>query len=170
MKSKQFLAILVVLTIVHLSLPAPVVAAKKTREATIGMKYEGGSLPLDQHDKLNVAVNSTSVALMQGKQRFEIPAASITEISYGSDVHRRVGAAVGVGILTLGIGAMLLLVKTKKHYVGMTWAEAGSDKKGGVVFKVGKGDYRGFLAALEGITGKKAVNTDSAGPGGTSKQ
>jgi len=42
--------------------------------------------------------------------------------------------------------------------------------KGGIVFKVGKGDYRGFLTALEGMTGKKAVNADEIGSGGTSKQ
>jgi hypothetical protein len=77
---------------------------------------------------------------------------------------------VGVGILTLGIGALLALTKTKKHYVGVTWADkADASKKGGVVFKVGKGEYRGFVAALEGLTGKKAVNADAAGQGGTSK-
>jgi hypothetical protein len=48
-------------------------------------------------------------------------------------------------------------------------SEMSTPKKGGVIFKVGKGDYRGFLAALEGMSGLKAVNADVAGPGGTSK-
>lgn len=138
-----------------------------------GMKYEGGSLPLNQHDKLVATLGNNAVMLTQSQQHFDIPYSSITEISYGSDVHRRVGAAIGLGVLTLGLGAMLLLAKTKKHYVGMTWLDNSADeahRKGGIVFKVGKGDYRGFLAALEGKAGMKAVNSDaSLGTGGTSK-
>jgi hypothetical protein len=147
----------------------------KSKEAgvTFPMKYEGGSLELDQHDKLNTTIGITSIVMTQGQKRIEIPIKSITEVSYGNDVHRRVGQAIGVGVVTLGLGAMLLLVKTKKHYVGMTWANkektGTSEEKGGVVFKVGKGDYRGFMTALEGKTGLKAVNADAVGAGGTSK-
>ena len=99
------------------------------------------------------------VILDQGKQRFVIPVNDITEISYGNDVHRRVGAAIGVAAVTLGIGLLMLLVKTKKHYVGIVWTESAAatttaavnctgpsptatpsttTAKGGVVFKVGK--------------------------------
>ena len=126
------------------------------------MKYEGGSLSLNQHDKLKVNLSDkNTIELIQGRESIKVPVSAVTEISYGNDVHRRVGAAVGVAALTLGVGALMLLVKTKKHYVGMTWAsEVGSEAKGGVVFKVGKGDYRGFLMALEGLTGKKAVDAD----------
>ena len=65
---------------------------------------------------------------------------------------------------------MIALTKTKKHYVGMLWDDKAASK-GGVVFKVGKGEYRGFIAALEGITGLKAVNADApaGGAAGTSK-
>ncbi len=172
----------------------PAAAAKPKEDGVkFPMKYEGGSLQLDQHAGLDCYVGKESVVIVQGKQRYVVPIKSITEISYGNDVHRRVGAAVGVGMVTLGIGALLLLVKTKKHYVGIVWAEpgatpgtnagvangappatssgtaAGSAGKGGVVFKVGKGEYRGFMTALEGMTGLKAVNADAVGAGGTSK-
>jgi hypothetical protein len=134
-----------------------------TDNVRMDMKYEGGSLPLDPHDDLKVSPG-TNIIITQGKKSFTIPASAVTEVSYGNDVHRRVGTAIGVGVLTLGIGAMLLLVKTKKHYVGMTWADApGEFPKGGAVFKVGKGEYRGFLASLEGVTGKKAIDTDTDG-------
>jgi len=151
-------------------------------DATMSMKYEGGSLPLKLHDGVKVALSANQISIWQKKETFMVQTGSITEISYGNDVHRRVGAAIGVGIVTLGIGAMLLLVKTKKHYVGIVWDDAKSGEnsepakslpampsKGGTIFKVGKGEYRGFIAALEGITGKKAVNADVSGPGGTSK-
>jgi hypothetical protein len=36
-----------------------------------------------------------------------IPVSAVTEISYGQDVHRRIGAAIGVGVVTLGVGALL---------------------------------------------------------------
>jgi hypothetical protein len=86
-------------------------------------------------------------------------------------VHRRVGAAIGLGVVSFGLGALLALAKTKKHYVGVIWGakDAPAGEKGGVIFKVGKGEYRGFMAALEGATGLKAVNADAVGSGGTSK-
>ncbi len=88
-----------------------------------------------------------------------IPAASVTEISYGQDVHRRVGAAIGVAVVSFGLGALLALSKSKKHFVGVTWDNAG--QKGGIAFQADKNDYRGLLAGLEGITGKKAVDSDT---------
>ena len=137
--------------------------------AKFPMKYEGGSLNLNQHDKLSVTISNDSLVIVQKKQRHDIPIKAITEVSYGNDVHRRIGAAVGVGIVTFGVGALLALVKTKKHYVGFVWDDTAGGSKGGVVFKVGKGEYRGFLTALEGVTGLKAINADAAGGGGTSK-
>jgi hypothetical protein len=83
----------------------------------------------------------------------------VTEISYGQDVHRRVGAAIGIGVVTLGIGALMALTKSKKHFVGLTWANG--DQKGGLAMQCDKNEYRGILTGLEGITGKKAVNTDT---------
>jgi hypothetical protein len=39
----------------------------------------------------------------------------VREISYGQDVHRRIGTAVAVGVFTLGVGALIALSKSKKH-------------------------------------------------------
>jgi hypothetical protein len=86
-----------------------------------------------------------------------IPASTVTEISYGQDVHRRVGAAIGIGVVTLGVGALMALTKSKKHFVGLTWANG--DQKGGLAMQCDKDDYRGVLTGLEGITGKKAVDS-----------
>jgi hypothetical protein len=51
----------------------------------------------------------------------------------------------------------MALTKSKKHFVGLTWADG--DKKGGFAMQCDKNDYRGVLAGLEGITGKKAVDS-----------
>jgi hypothetical protein len=88
-----------------------------------------------------------------------LPASAVTEISYGQDVHRRVGAAIGLATISFGVGALMALTKSKKHFIGLTWDDAGN--KGGVAFQADKNDYRGVLAGLEGITGKKAVNSDT---------
>ena len=69
------------------------------------------------------------------------------------------GTAVAVGVLTLGLGALTALSKSKKHFVGLTWADG--DKKGGLAMQCDKNEYRGILAAIEGVTGKKAVNSDA---------
>jgi hypothetical protein len=51
------------------------------------------------------------------------------------------------------------LTKSKKHFNGLTWAAG--DVKGGFAMQCDKNDYRGLLAALEGLTGKKAVDSDA---------
>jgi hypothetical protein len=64
-----------------------------------------------------------------------------------------------VAVVSLGIGALLALTKSKKHFIGITWDDGG--KKGGLAFQADKSDYRGLLAGLEGVTGKKAVDSDA---------
>lgn len=40
----------------------------------------------------------------------------------------------------------------------MTWDDGG--KKGGIALQADKNEYRGLITALEGVTGKKAIDTD----------
>jgi len=123
--------------------------------------YDGGSLANAKAGKeMKLYIDGSNVRITENKAEVVvIPAAAITEISYGQDVHRRVGAAIGVAVVSLGIGALLALSKSKKHYIGITWNDAG--KKGGIAFQADKSNYRGLLTGLEGITGKKAVDTDA---------
>lgn len=123
--------------------------------------YDGGSLPnAKAGTDMRLYLDGNKIRIMQGKTEVTtVPAAAVTDISYGQDVHRRVGAAIGVAVFTLGLGALLALSKSKKHFVGLTWDNGG--QKGGFAFQADKSDYRGLLAGLEGITGKKAVDTDA---------
>ena len=59
----------------------------------------------------------------------------------------------------LGLGALMAVSKSKKHFVGLTWADG--DKKGGLAMQCDKNEYRGILAGLEGISGKKAVDSST---------
>lgn len=123
--------------------------------------YDGGSIPnIKAGNNVKLYIEGDKIRVVRDKQEIAvIPAVAVTEISYGQDVHRRVGAAIGIGIFTLGLGALMALTKSKKHFVGLTWDDGG--KKGGFAFQADKNDYRGILAGLEGITGKKAVDSDA---------
>jgi hypothetical protein len=123
--------------------------------------YDGGSI---QNAKagtgMKLYLEGANIRILKDKEEIAlIPAAAVTEITYGQDVHRRVGAAIGVAVVSFGIGALLALSKSKKHFIGLTWDDGG--KKGGFAFQADKSDYRGLLAGLEGVTGKKAVDSDA---------
>jgi hypothetical protein len=123
--------------------------------------YDGGSLPdAKAGANMKLVIDGQNIRIRKGGQDVAvIPVAAVTELSYGQDVHRRVGAAIGVAVVSFGIGALLALSKSKKHFVGITWDDNG--KKGGLAFQADKSDYRGLLAGLEGVTGKKAVDSDA---------
>jgi hypothetical protein len=123
--------------------------------------YDGGSIPdTKTGSDLRLFIESNQLRFTKDKRELiVIPASSVTEISYGQDVHRRVGAAIGLAVISFGIGALMALTKSKKHFVGLTWAEG--DKKGGFAMQCDKNDYRGVLSGLEGVTGKKAVDSDT---------
>ncbi len=149
---KQILALLL-----SLAVPFSLFAA----ESGYHVNYDGGSLPdLKTGAGVHLAIQQDKILFTKdGKELVSIPASAVTEISYGQDVHRRVGAAIGLGVVSFGLGALMALSKSKKHFVGLTWADG--DKKGGLAMQCDKNEYRGILAGLEGVTGKKAVDSST---------
>jgi hypothetical protein len=125
------------------------------------VNYDGGSITtLKPGEHIRLFMDGDHVRLVHdASDMLNIPASAITEISYGQDVHRRVGAAIGLAVVSFGVGALMALTKSKKHFIGVTWNENGH--KGGIAFQADKSDYRGVLAGLEGISGKKAVDSDA---------
>jgi hypothetical protein len=149
---QQFVAVLI-----SIALPCVSFAS----DGSYHVNYSGGSITdFKAGTGMKLFINPSSIHIMKDKTEVAlIPAGAVTEISYGQDVHRRVGIAIGLAVVSLGIGALMALSKSKKHFIGLTWDDAG--KKGGVAFQVDKNEYRGVLAGLEGITGKKAVDSDA---------
>jgi hypothetical protein len=137
--------------------PMAVFAADNNYKVT----YDGGSVPdIKAGAGLKLYIDSNQIRLVKDKADVvTIPASAVTEISYGQDVHRRVGAAIGLTLVSFGIGALMALTKSKKHFIGLTWVNG--DQKGGFAMQCDKNDYRGVLAGLEGITGKKAVDSEA---------
>jgi hypothetical protein len=148
----KFLAV-----VLCLAMPLTLFASENSYKVT----YDGGSIADTKAGTgMKLFIDSNQVRLVRDKgDVITIPASAVTEISYGQDVHRRVGAAIGLAVISLGVGALMALTKSKKHFVGLTWADG--DKKGGFAMQCDKNDYRGVLAGLEGVTGKKAVDSDA---------
>lgn len=144
-----------------LCIAIPVVMFAADAQNGYKVTYDGGSLgDVKAGSGIKLIINSSAITFVKDKQELvSVPSSAITEISYGQDVHRRVGTAVAVGVFTLGAGALVALSKSKKHFIGLTWAD--NDKKGGLAVQCDKNDYRGILAALEGVTGKKAVDSST---------
>ncbi len=143
--------------VLSILIPAAVLAGDNSYKVT----YDGGSLTDTKAGTgIKLFIDSNQIRFVNHDATLAtIPANAVTEISYGQDVHRRVGTAVAVGVFTLGLGALTALSKSKKHFVGLTWADG--DKKGCLAMQCDKNEYRGILAGLEGVTGKKAVDTDT---------
>jgi len=77
--------------------------------------YDGGSLSEAKTGaavKLYIEGDHIRFA-RDGKDLAVIPAAAVTEISYGQDVHRRVGTAIGLAVFILGIAALMRLSKSR---------------------------------------------------------
>lgn len=130
-------------------------------EGGYNVSYDGGSITsLKTGEHMKLFMDGDHIRIVHNKaDALSIPASAVTEISYGQDVHRRIGAAIGLATVSFGVGALMALTKSKKHFIGLTWDDAGH--KGGVAFQADKSDYRGVLAGLEGVTGKKAVSSDT---------
>lgn len=134
-------------------LPVEAAGRKKTG-FTVPVKYEGGTLPLNQ-GKTRATISADEVILSHRNQAFSIPIQNITRISCSTQVRRRSGATV------LGVVPRLHLDRTERHYVGLTF-EADRQQTSAVeaVLKMNGGRYRDFLTTLERLTGRKAVNTN----------
>src|SRR5580693_4341089 len=113
----------VLAAVLCIALPIAMFASEKDNGYKV--TYDGGSIPDTKAGVgMKIYIEASQVRLARDNADLvKIPASAITEISYGQDVHRRIGTAVAVGVFTLGIGALVALSKSKKHFVGLTWAE-----------------------------------------------
>jgi hypothetical protein len=125
------------------------------------VKYDAGSFADTMAGaELKVYIDANQVRFLKDNAEVaKIPASAITEISYGQDVHGRVIGAVAVGVLPSGTGALTASSRSERHFVGVTWVNG--EQKGGLVMQCDRDDYPRVLARLEGISGKRAVNSES---------
>ena len=130
--------------------------------ATPGVRTQlvGGTLPVSTKTEVRLDVTSSDVLIFHcGKSETRVPYAKINTLEYGQNVSRRYAAAVL-------ISPVLLLSKTRKHFLTIGFADA-EDRQQAMVLRVDKGDIRSILASLEARTGKRVVNTDDEARKGT---
>jgi hypothetical protein len=76
----------------------------------------------------------------------------VNTLEYGQNVSRRYAAA-------LLVSPILLLSKTRKHYITLGYVDA-EGKQQVLVFRVEKGDIRSVLAGLQARTGRRVEYQD----------
>src|SRR5438046_5127253 len=120
------------------------------------VRYNGGSVdskvdPKDWDNRLTVTSDTITLALKDGK-KVDIPAKSVTSLSYGQEAHRRVGTMIALAILVAPVALFGLFHKTRLHYIGIQYGTP-EGKAGGMLLQGDKDNYRPILVALQGVTG-----------------
>jgi hypothetical protein len=123
---------------------------------TFKVRYNGGSVdskvnPKDWDNHLTVTSDTITLALKDG-QKVDIPAKSVTSLSYGQEAHRRVGTMIALAVLVAPVALFGLFHKTRLHYIGIQYSTP-DGKAAGVLLQGDKDDYRAILVALQGVTG-----------------
>ncbi len=123
---------------------------------TFKVRYNGGSVdskvsPHDWDNKLTVSSDTITLSLKDGKS-VDIPAKSVTALSYGQEAHRRVGTMVALAILVAPVALFGLFHKTRLHFIGIQYA-APDGKADGILLQGDKDNYRAILVALQGVSG-----------------
>lgn len=120
------------------------------------IRYNGGSIstqvkPDDWDNKLTVNSDAIVLTLKDG-QTLSIPPKQVTSLSYGQEAHRRVGTAIGLAVISLGVGALFALHKTKLHFIGVNYVD-NAGKSQGILIQGDKSNFRAVIVALQGVTG-----------------
>ncbi len=104
-------------------------------------------------------VNTAQIRVLRNKLPVAtISAMSVDEVSYGQDAEHRVAAGMGVDFKYFCASSDLASRKRSKSTeikIGLTWTDGA--RKNGVVLSAD----RSVLTAIEAISGKKAINSES---------
>jgi len=123
-------------------------------EPGVKAQFIGGTLSgVSVKSSLHIDLTGTeALRLWSAKTELTVAYAKINTIEYGQNVSRRYAAAIL-------ISPVLLLSKTRKHFVTLGYMDA-EGKQQALVFRVQKGDIRSVLASLEARTGRRVEYQD----------
>jgi hypothetical protein len=87
-------------------------------EGSYKLTYDGGSITdLKTGTGMKLYLEQNEIRIVKDNvDAIILPASAVTEISYGQDVHRRVGAAVGLAVVSFGVGALMAINQVQKAF------------------------------------------------------
>ena len=117
--------------------------------------YVGGTLPqVRSRSSGRIYTSHAHLLVLKTKaSAIEVPYERINLLEYGQQAGRRY-------VLALAISPLLLLSKSRKHFLTVSYQDA-DGRQQAMVFQVDKGSVRGLLAALEARTGLKVEYQDN---------
>jgi hypothetical protein len=120
----------------------------------IKTQFVGGTPPgIDAKSSARLDMTGTSEMVFRCKSgEIRVAFQRVNSLEYGQNVSRRYAAAIL-------ISPILLLSKSRKHFVTMGYTDA-EGKQQVLVFRVEKGDIRNALASLQARTGRRVEYQD----------
>ena len=116
--------------------------------------YVGGTgAGLIEKSEVTIELSSDNDLVLTSKgASLHIPYQSVNTVEYGQKVERRVAEAIL-------ISPILLLAKRREHFLTIGFVDLEGHQQA-MVFRVGSGDIRSLLVALEARTGRKVEYQD----------
>lgn len=112
-----------------------------------GKKEVPVQLTLDKQGQLMTLGNTNVPAI-------SIPYASIDKLSYEKSAHHRIKEGAIVMIASLGAGSIVMLTKSKSHWLYVDYKETDGSAKN-VTLRLDKSEYQNVLSTLQQQTGKE---------------
>src|SRR5207245_7806933 len=97
--------------------------------------------------------NKNVVIRVADRDSVTIPYQNINKFSYEYTKKHRITQGAIVMVASLGAGAIVMLTKSKSHWLYIDFHEQSAPKS--VVLRMDKGDYKNICASLKTHTGKE---------------
>jgi hypothetical protein len=128
------------------------------------VRYCGGTIqsdidPSDWNNHLSVSSEQIVLVLNDGT-KIEIPAKSVTGLSYGQQAHGRISAVAKVKVQSSESESVIFgLRRTRLHFIGIEYRPP-DGKSSGLLLQGNKDNYRAILKALEEATGASVASLE----------
>ena len=141
----------VMLMMVVLITATPVPAQNAT---FTNIKFLGGTAPFENKKKITMIFDdaSKSIILQREDQHASFPYDSVTRITYGKNVRRRIKETVLLGVTLIGLFALPILFSKKKEHQILVEYKAG-ETAGAIYVEADKNRYKALLGTLSAKTG-----------------
>jgi hypothetical protein len=117
------------------------------------VKYQGGTLSIQDGSELRVNLTAGDAAVFAGKaQAIRIPWSGVKSIEYGQTASRRVTSAIL-------LSSVALFSKARKHYVSVEWTDEQGQAQA-VSLRADKNNFRSILTALRAKSGQTVICGD----------